>query len=135
MGGVAKIVLHEMFNGAASVAVNIAHAPRDLDLHIEGKLIDGAACNAVKMTTHSPQEIFGSLKGLKFLERKYLKLDQCFGVFYAVNVFCDPEHRLQIAQATFALFDVRLNHISLAALFLVTLGALKQLGFDEFWCC
>ena len=48
-----------------------------------------------------------------------------------MKVLADPVQGLQVAKAAFALFDVGLQHIALAALPAVPLGPLGQLRLDE----
>ena len=83
------------------------------------------------MTAHRPKKILGFAKGLVFLGGKHLAFDELGSLFDTVHIFPDPVERLQVAQPAFALFDVGFNHIALAALLAVPLGALIELGFDK----
>ena len=62
-------------------------------------------------------------------------IHQALGRCHTVIIFGDPKQRLQVAQAAFALFDIRLDHIALAALFDVPRLTLGQFGGDEFFFC
>ena len=84
----------------------------------------------MQMAAHRPKKAFRGGKAGKFVFGKDTQLHQIGGVLNAVNVFRDPEQRLQVAQATLAFLHVRLDHISLA-LPLVPLVALVQLGLDK----
>ena len=51
---------------------------------------------------------------------------------HAIDVFGDPEQRVQVAQAALAVLDVRLDQIARLAGAAVALFALGELGGDEF---
>src|SRR5689334_2003216 len=79
-----------------------------------------------------PQEIRAAAEQAVFLRVEYAAFEQFFGIPHAVDIFRDPEQRMQIAQATFAVLDVGLDQVaglSGAAMALLTLG---ELGGDEF---
>ena len=48
-----------------------------------------------------------------------------------MNIFRNPIERLQITKPAFALFDIGLNHIALAALFDMPRAAFLQFGFNK----
>ena len=57
--------------------------------------------------------------------------DQLFRLAHAVDVFGDPEQRMQIAQAALAVLDIGLDQIARLAGAAVALLALGELGGDE----
>ena len=58
-------------------------------------------------------------------------LDQLLGLAHAVDVFGDPEQRVQIAQTALAVLDVGLDQIARLSGATVSLLALRELGGDE----
>ena len=129
-GGVAEIILHEDFDTAPGGGVLVAHALRHLDLHVKGELVIGPPDDQMQMTAHRPEEIFGLGKGGKFLGGEHAQGHEFAHITDAVQVFGDPEQRLQVSQAALALFDVGLDHIALALLF-VPRVAFRQLGLGK----
>ena len=77
----------------------------------------------MQVAANGPQEFLGLKEGRVFLRSKYAAIHQFCRGLHLVHVFRDPEQRLQIAKAAFALFDVRLNNISLPALLAVAFSA------------
>ena len=131
-GGVAKIILHEMFDRAPSALVTIAHAGGDLDLKVKGQLVHRTAGDVVKVTAHIPQEILGDGEGIVFIMGQQTGLDEARCGLYLMQILTDPVQGLKVAQTALALFDVRFQHIALTALLFVARGAFGQLGLDEF---
>jgi len=64
-----------------------------------------------------------------------LLLDQGVHRLHPIDVFGDPVERLQVAQPAFALFDVGLHDVALAAVLFEPLAALVKLGFHELGAC
>ena len=62
---------------------------------------------------------------------EHAALDQLLDVAHAIDVFGDPEQRVQVAQAALAVLDVRLDQIARLAGAAVALLALGELGGDE----
>ena len=52
-----EVVLHEALDAARAGAVAVAHAPRDLRLHVEGQPLLGPAGQVVQVAAHRPQEV------------------------------------------------------------------------------
>src|SRR5690606_25581772 len=76
-------------------------------------------------------EILSLVELLVFLARENALLNQILGVADAVVVFADPEQRVEVAQATLAFLDVRLDDIAGVSLLLVSGVAFGKLGLDE----
>ena len=67
-----------------------------------------------------------------FVAVEHAALDQFLGLAHAIDVFRDPEQRVQVAQAALAVLDVGLDQIARLAGAAVALLALGELGGDEF---
>ena len=131
-GGVAEIILHEMFDRTAPALVLVAQALGDLDLQVEGQLIRGPPGQQVQMAAHRPEEILGLHEGFEFFLREDVQLHQLADFLHAMQVFRDPEQRLQVAQPALAFLHVGFDNVALTALALMALVAFFQLGLDEF---
>ena len=59
-------------------------------------------------------------------------LDQLLALAHAIEIFADPEQRVQVAQAALAVLDVGLDQIARLPGAAVALLALGELGGDEF---
>ncbi len=79
-----------------------------------------------------PQEIGAAAEGAVFLRVEHAALEQFVGLAHAVDVFRDPEQRVQIAQAALAVLDVGFDQIARLPGAAVPLFALGQLGGHEF---
>ena len=132
LGGLAKVVLHEMLDRAPPARIAIAHPRRDFDLQVKGQHIGRAPGDIVQMAARGPQEIFGPGKAVKLVAVQQPRPDQPFGAGHPVQVLADPVQCLQVAEAALAFLDVRLQHIALPALPPVPIRAFCQLRLDEF---
>ena len=130
-GGVAKVILHEMFHGAAALTITVSHAGRHLDLHVKGQLIHRAPRDVMQMAPNRPKKVFRPLENLKLFGGQQARPDKARGILHPVQVFADPVQGLQVTQAALALFHVGFQHIALAALAFVTFGAFGQLRLDK----
>ncbi len=79
-----------------------------------------------------PQEIGAAAEGAVFLGVEHAAFEQFVGLAYAVDVFGDPEQRMQIAQAALAVLDVGLDQVARLPGAAMPLLALGQFGGDEF---
>ena len=109
----------------------VAEPHRDLALDVEGEPLLGAAGDEMHVAAHRPEEILGAAEHLVFLAVEHAALDQLLGLAHAVDVFGDPEQRVQIAQAALAVLHVRLDQIARLAGAAQPLLALGELGGDE----
>ena len=78
-----------------------------------------------------PQEILAAAKHVVFVAIEHAAGDQFLGLAHAIDVFGDPEQRVQIAQAALAVFDVGLDEIARLTGAAMPLLALRELGGDE----
>ena len=129
--GVGEVVLHEALDRALALGRAVAEGRGDLDLGVEGQLLDGAAVQQVQVDAHGPEEGLGLGEDAELLGREHAHLHQVLGGLGVVEVLADPEQRLQVAQAALALLDVGLEQVARAALAGVALGALGELELDE----
>ena len=84
------------------------------------------------VAAHRPEKILGAPEDFQFLAVEHTALDQLLDIAYAVDVFGDPEQGVQVAQAAFAVLDIRLDQIARLADAAMALLALGELGGDEF---
>ena len=86
----------------------------------------------MQVAAHRPQEVGAAAEGAVFLRVEHAALDQFVGLAHAIDVFRDPEQRVQVAQAALAVLDVGLDQIARLAGAAMALLALGELGGDEF---
>src|SRR5271154_2129919 len=86
----------------------------------------------MEMAAHRPEEFLAAPEKRKFARRKQPSRNQLPRVPHAIDVFRDPEQRVEIAQAALPLFDVRLHEIARLAGAPDPRVALRELGRDEF---
>jgi hypothetical protein len=86
----------------------------------------------MQIAAHRPQEIGAAAEGAVFLGVEHAAFDQLIGLADAIDIFRDPEQRVQVAQAALAVLDVGLDQIARLPAAAVALLALGELGGDEF---
>jgi len=127
-----EVVLHEAFDRLQAAMRLVAEALCHFGLQVEGDALLGAAGEEVQFAAHRPEKILGLAEGLVFLLREDAGLDEVGGLLDAVNIFRDPEQRVEIAQAALAFLDVGFDQVAAFARTRVALVALGELGLDEF---
>ena len=127
-----EVVLHEAFDILHAGMRGIAEPDRDLALHVERQPLLGAAGDEMHVAADRPQEIGAAAEGAVFLRVEHAAFDQFVGLAHAVDVFRDPEQRVQVAQAALAVLDVGLDQIARLPGAAVALLALGEFGGDEF---
>ena len=127
-----EVVLHEALDVAQAGMLGVAEPHRDLALDVERQPLLGAAGDEMHVAAHRPQEVLAAAEQLVFVAVEHAALDQFLGLAHAVDVFGDPEQRVQVAQAALAVLDVGLDQIARLAGAAVALLALGELGGDEF---
>ena len=125
-------MLHEAFDILHAGMRGVAEPDRDLALHVERQPLFGAAGEEMDVAADRPQEIGAAAEGAVFLRVEHAALQQLVGLAHAVDVFRDPEQRVQVAQAALAVLDVGLDQIARLPGAAVALLALGELGGDEF---
>ncbi len=127
-----EVVLHEAFDILQTGMRGVAEPDRDLALHVERQPLFGAPRDEMQIAAHRPQEIGAAAEGAVLLRVEHAALDQFAGLAHAVDVFGDPEQRVQVAQAALAVLDVGLDQIARLPGAAVAFFALGELGGDEF---
>ena len=130
-GRMTEVVLHENFDPAAPSLVLIPHTFGHLHLHVKGQLFRGAVGGQMQMGAGCPEEVFCLRKKVELFRFEHAKRHQFGHIADLINVLGNPEQRLEIAQAAFALFHIWLHHVALA-LFQVARIAFSQFGVDKF---
>src|SRR6266702_1330085 len=126
-----KIMLHEPLDVLQARMLGVAQPHRDLALDVEGQPLLGAAGEEMHVAAHRPQEIPAAAENSVFLLVEHAVLKQLLGFAHAIDVFGDPEQRVQIAQAALAVLDVGLDEVARLPGAAVALLALGELGGDE----
>src|SRR5690554_1751608 len=83
------------------------------------------------MAAHGPEEIFAAPEELILTSVEHAALDEFVRLAHTEDVFRDPEQRVQIAQAAFAVLDIRLDQITRLTGAAMALLAFGKLGRDE----
>src|SRR5262249_41744860 len=126
-----KIMLHEPLDAAAAGMVGVAHPLADLGLQIEGQPLLGAAGEVMEVAANHPQELLGAREALRSVCREHAEVDEFPDVVGAVDVFRDPEQRMQVSQPALAFLDVRLELVTAVADALVAYVSLGELSLHE----
>src|SRR5271165_3525373 len=126
-----EIILHEALDPAALRIIGVAHPPPDFALQVEGEALLGAASEVMEMAADRPQKALGVVETRRFLGRQHAQLDKPADIVGAVDVFGDPEQRVQVSEPAFAFLDVWLELVAAVADALVPRVALGELAFDE----
>ena len=127
-----KIMLHEPLDVFQPRMLGVAQPHRDLALDVERQPLLGAAGEEMHVAAHRPQEIPAAAENSVFLLVEHAVLKQLLGFAHAIDVFGDPEQRVQIAQAAFAFLHVRFDQIARLTGAAQALLAFGKLGGDEF---
>ena len=127
-----EVVLHEAFDVLHAGMRGVSQPHRDLALHVERHPLLGAAADKMQVAAHRPQKILAAAEGAVFLRVEHAALDQFVGGADAIDVFRDPEQRVQVAQAALAVLDIGLDQIARLSGAAQALLALGQFRGDEF---
>src|SRR6185437_637279 len=103
----------------------------DLALQVERQPLFGAAGEEMDVAADRPEEIGAAAEGAVFLGVEHPAFEQLVGLAYAIDIFRDPEQRVQVAQPAFAVLDVGLDQVARLAGAAMPLLALGELGGDE----
>ena len=127
-----EVVLHEALDVLQAGMLGVAEPHGDLALDVERQALLGAAHEKMHVAAHRPEKILAAAEQLIFLLVEYAALDQFVRLAHPVDVFGDPEQRVQIAQSALAVLDVRLDQIARLPAAPHAIFAFGQLGGDEF---
>jgi len=125
------VLLHELFDGALGVVVAVAEQCSDAALVVEQQAVLGATGEHVQGIAHFPQEVLGRGQQFVLAFQQEAFAGQGMQVQRAVLAAGDPEHRLDVAQATGRALDVGLE-VVLGVVVLVVAGLeFGTLGQEE----
>jgi hypothetical protein len=126
-----EIVLHEAFDVLEPAVRCVAEPLGQFRLLVEGQPVAALGRHEVQMAAHRPQKILALEEAGKLASGEQAHFRQ-FGMgLGAVDVFGDPEQRVEVAQAPLAVLDVGLDEIARFARPAVALVALGKLVGDE----
>ena len=126
-----EIVLHEALDVLEPGMGLVAEPLGEVALDVEGQPFLGLAGQEMQVAPHRPQKVLALDEEGMVPAREDAHLDQFVAPADPVDIFGDPEQRLQIPQAALAVLDVRLDHEARLAHALVARVALGKLGLDE----
>src|SRR6185503_5300414 len=95
-----KVRLHEALDGGQAAARRVADALGDAALQVEGQALLGAARGEMHVAAHAPQKLLAAREQVELALREEPCLHQLLGLLHPVDVFGDPEERVEVAQAT-----------------------------------
>ena len=127
-----EVVLHEPLDVDEPRPGRIAELTGDRPLNVETQALLRPAGEKVQAAAHGPEEFLAAAKQREFTRREHPGGDELVGAVNAIDVFRDPEQRVEIAQPPFALLDVGLDEIARRARPSHARLAFGELGGDEF---
>ena len=127
-----EIVFHEALDVVLPGARGVAQPFGDRPLQVEAQALLRATRQEMQVAAHRPEEFLAAAKQREFPRRKQAGGDEFARIADAIDIFGDPEQRIEIAQAALSLLDVGLHEIPRFAGALDPRIALGELGGDEF---
>jgi hypothetical protein len=103
----------------------------DFALDVERQPLFRAPGHEVHVAAHRPEEILAAAKQHVFRPREDASLDQLLRLAHAVDVFCDPEQRVEVAKPALAVLHIGLDQVARLPGAAVTLLAFGELRGDE----
>ncbi len=125
------VFLHEALDIAAAGAIGIAQRLGDLGLRVEGEPLLRPVGQVMQVDAHGPQEFHCLHETAMLFRMQQAARDQLGGILDAIDVFGDPDQRVQVAQAALAFLHIGLDHITGIAHAAMAVVALGQLLLDE----
>ena len=107
-----EIVFHEAFDVVLPGAHDVAQPFGDRPLQVEAEALLRAAGQKMQVAAHRPEEFLAAAKQREFPRRKQTGGDEFVRIPDAIDIFGDPEQRIEIAQAALSLLDVGLHEIA-----------------------
>ena len=86
----------------------------------------------MQMTAHAPQKLLAALEQTELRRGEEAGGDEFLRLTHAIDIFGDPEQRVEIAQAALAFLHIRLDEIARGAGAHHARVAFGELGGDEF---
>ena len=102
-GGVAEIILHEVFHRPPPAAVLVPEPRGHLDLHVEGELVGGPPRDQMELGADREQEILRGEKRLQLALAEHARRREVLDRVRARDVLGDPEQRLEVPETALAL--------------------------------
>ena len=127
-----KVMFHEAFDAREAAAVVIAEPRRQHRLDVEGEPLLGAAGREMQMTARPPQKFLAALEQAEFRRGEQPRRDQLPRLADVIDIFADPEQRVEVAQASFAFLHIGFDEITRGAGPLHARIAFVELRGDEF---
>ncbi len=124
-------MLHEALDRHHTAALVIMEPRRHLLLEVEAQRFLRFADHEMQMAADGPKEIAAAPVQPVFRGRIDAFLDEILAGQIGMEIFGNPVERVQIAQAAFAILDVRLNAIARGAGSIMPLIAFGKLCRDE----
>ena len=116
-------------------AGRIAELTGDRALDVKTQALFRPAGEEVESAAHAPEEFLASAKQRELPGREQTCGHQLVGIGNAVDVFGDPEQRIEVAKTPLAFLDVGLDEIARCARFPHSGFAFGELRGDEFGRC
>ena len=127
----AEIRLHEALDAGQRAAPGLAHALGELALQLEAEALLGPAGGEMHVAADPPQEFLAALEQPELFRGEEAGLDELLRLAHPVDVFRDPEQRVEIAKPALAVLDVRLDEVARGAGLGDAGVALLELRVDE----
>ena len=112
MLGGQEVVLHEAFDVLQAGMLGVAEPHRDIALDVERQPLFGAPAEEMHVAADRPQKVLATAEHVVFVAVEHAAIDQFLRLAHAIDVFRDPEQRVQIAQSALAVLDVGLDQIA-----------------------
>ena len=125
------IAFHETLNRAQPAPVGKTHQRSNRHLPLKIKPFLGTAGKQVEMTAHGPQKTLRGCKPACLAVPQNNLVDKIQNIICPIGEFGDPEQRMQIAQTTFALFDIGFDDIARCTKARMALVPLGEFLLDE----
>src|SRR5580658_7641220 len=109
-------MFHEPLDVGLSRARSVAELFGDRQLKLERQPLLGASCEKMQVTADRPEKLFAALEQPELVLGEKAGADELLDVLHAVDIFGDPEQRVEIAKSALALLDVGLDQITRFAL-------------------
>src|SRR5262249_37063878 len=126
-----EVVLHEAFDRAQAGMAAIAEPLGHQRLHIEAQAFLRTVSEEMQLTAHRPKETLAAAEASIFCRREHARLDELLLGGGGIKMLGKPVQRVQVAQAAFAVLDVRLDQIARCACAGVAGILLFELCVDE----
>ena len=127
-----EIVLHEALDVGLAGAGGVAKFTGDRSLHVEAQALLGPAGKKMQVAADRPEKLLATAEEREFARREQAGRDEGVRVLHPIDIFRDPEERVEVAQAPLAFLDVGLDEIARRAGALYPLLAFGELGRYEF---